>query len=152
MEHSKQKMFPRSRPVRVFIIASLLILLFICFIPAFVKLFFVGLPERGPAYDCDDAALFMYEKLERLHVPVTAFVGDLTASGEKFRDINHIWLMVNIAGIKLPLDGGSLLLDAQHFEGYPVSYDQLLAFVEQDKHNTANQNVAGNLDSTLNVK
>ena len=91
------------------------------------------MPHRSADFDCDDATLFMYNRLSKLNIKAAPFVGDLTVIGEKYNDITHIWLLVNIAGIRIPFDWGSYWFDKQHYEGYPVTYDDLLMFVNQDK-------------------
>jgi hypothetical protein len=140
----------KSKILRAAAIALLFLLFLICLTPAFIKLVFLDLPERTTHYDCDDAVLFMYDKLSRFPIKVTPVVGDLNTTGEKYEDITHIWLMVDIAGLKIPLDWGSLLIDRQHYEGYTVDYAQLVAFVEQDKNASGtNTAIASVLSSPL---
>ncbi|MDD5289366.1 MAG: hypothetical protein PHY28_09695 [Dehalococcoidales bacterium] len=91
------------------------------------------MPTRSDTFDCDDDALFMYQRFTQLGIKVTPMVGDLNKTGEQFNEINHIWLLVNIGSFNIPIDWGTTWMDGQHREGYPVSYQQLLAFVEQDK-------------------
>lgn len=122
---------------------TLIIRLLLCLIlvaaifPVFVKILFLGMPDQSTTFDCDDSVLFMYNRLSELNIKAVPFVGDLDKAGEKYNDITHIWLLVNIAGINIPLDWGTPLLDSQHFEGYPVTYEQLIEFVNQDRTNSS---------------
>lgn len=111
----------------------LYVFVFIVLSPALSLTMFVDLPHRSASFDCDDATLFMYKRFRQAGVPIEPIVGDLNLTGEKYEEISHIWLLVNVAGVKIPFDWGSFWLDRQHFEGYTVSYDSLQMFVQQDR-------------------
>jgi hypothetical protein len=112
---------------------GLTVVLFTLLSPALSAFLFLDLPEATDAFDCDDAVLFMYERLERFNIDAIPFVGSLNETGEQYGDSNHIWLQVRFAGLVVAFDWGSLWLDRQHYEGYPVNYAQLLEFIQQDK-------------------
>ncbi|MDP3879864.1 MAG: hypothetical protein Q8Q07_06130 [Dehalococcoidales bacterium] len=96
------------------------------------KLFFV-MPRPSPEFDCDDSALLMMERLSSLGIRSTPILGNLKMTGESYQETDHIWLLVEIAGLRIPFDWGQPHFDRQHYEGFTQTYQQLLAFVEQDK-------------------
>lgn len=128
---------PRKRPARTSLKALkwllLCVFLLLALLPLLARLMFLDMPAQSETFDCDDATLFMLDRFSRLGITATPIVGDLTTTGEKYHDINHIWLLVDIAGLSIPFDWGTVWIDGQHYEGYTVSYPQLLAFVEQDR-------------------
>lgn len=91
------------------------------------------MPSPSPAFDCDDGALLMLDRLSNLGIKAIPMVGDLETTGEKYQEIKHVWLLVEIGGINVAFDWGTPWLDKQHYEGYPITYEQLLQFVEQDR-------------------
>lgn len=60
-------------------------------------------------------------------------VGDLKRTGEPYEESDHVWLLVSLGPLNLPLDWGELQFGRQYYEGYPVSSDKLEAFIRQDK-------------------
>lgn len=125
--------FHRKKAFTAWKVYFLYVFLFIVLLPAFSITFFMDLPRRSTDFDCDDATLFMYRRFSELAINIEPIVGDLNLTGEKYEEISHIWLLVNVAGVKIPFDWGSFWLDRQHFEGYTVSYDSLQMFVQQDR-------------------
>jgi len=84
-------------------------------------------------YDCDDSALAMYNYFQGLGIEATPFIGNLKMDGEAYADSNHVWLMVRSGGWEIAYDWGTPRLDRQHYEGYEISLEQLLAAVAQDR-------------------
>lgn len=74
----------------------------------------------------------MLKRLSDFGITSTAWIGNLKITGEKFGESDHVWIMVNVLGWKVPFDWGSQRIDKQHFEGYSITYEQLLQLVEQD--------------------
>ena len=112
-------------------------LVFIGLLPILAKTLFFQLPQPSVAFDCDDGTLLMYDRLSNLGIQVTPFVGNLLTTGEKYSEIDHIWILVEIGGMTIAFDWGTPRLDKQHYEGYPISYQELVEFVEQDYYNIA---------------
>lgn len=109
---------------------SLIILMLL--LPLLGKVLFFRLPQSSSTFDCDDSTLAMYQRLASTGIKSTVMAGDLDANGEKFEDIDHVWLVADIAGQKIAFDWGLPELDRQHYEGYAVSYQQLEAWVAHD--------------------
>lgn len=71
----------------------------------------------------------MYRRLAVVGIKATVMAGDLAVKGEKFEDIDRVWLVADIAGQKIAFDWGPPELDQQHYEGYAIFYQQLEAWV-----------------------
>ncbi len=127
----------RGKWVRNLMVFSQGAILFLVLLPLLMPTLFFHLPEPSPDFDCDDSTLLMYQRLSGLGVRAVPVVGDLEATGERYQDVTHVWLIVELGGIKLALDWGMPWLDRQHYEGYPITYQRLLDFVEQDRDGTA---------------
>ena len=110
----------------------IILLLVICLFPIFTKYMVFRLPDPSPLYDCDDAALAMLDRLTALGISATAIVGDLDKTGETYDELTHVWVIAEIAGLTIAFDQGEPWLDKQHYEGYPITRDELLEFVEFD--------------------
>ncbi|WP_157844574.1 hypothetical protein [Dehalococcoides mccartyi] len=102
----------------------------------------IMLPRIGAydteTHDCDDIALEMYNHFTGLGFDVRIFIGNLAMTGETYTESNHVWLQVKTAGGWVAYDRGTDTIaipytDPQHYEGYEIKYDTLLAFVEYDK-------------------
>ncbi len=106
-------------------------------LPILAKTLLFQLPHPSAAFDCDDGTLFMYDRLSNLGIQATPFVGNLLTTGEKYSEINHIWILVEIGGITIAFDWGTPWFDKQHYEGYPINYQELVEFVKQDQYNSA---------------
>ncbi len=111
-------------------------LTFIGLLPILTKTLLFQLPRPSATFDCDDGTLLMYNRLTNLGIKATPFVGNLLTTGEKYPEINHIWVLVEIGGISIAFDWGTPWLDKQHYEGYPINYQQLVEFVKQDQYNS----------------
>ncbi len=110
----------------------LFLLVVFALLPALTKTLLFGLPDPSALYDCDDAALAMLDRLAALGIEATPVVGDLRKTGEEYRELTHVWLIAEIAGVKIAFDWGTPWLDRQHYEGYPITRAKLLEFVELD--------------------
>lgn len=97
-----------------------------------IQYIFLDVPEPSPTFDCDDSTLYMYHHFTELGVEVQPIVGNLDMTGESWQQTNHVWLMVKFGDNWVPYDWGYPCFDDQHYEGYGVSYEQLLEAVEKD--------------------
>jgi len=93
----------------------------------------IAVSEPSATYDCDDSALAMYNYFQDLGIEAAPFIGNLKMDGEAYADSNHVWLMVRSGGWEIAYDWGTPRLDRQHYEGYEISLEQLLAAVAQDR-------------------
>jgi hypothetical protein len=89
-------------------------------------------PAASAAYDCDDGALAMYRHFRSLGIAARPIIGNLDRDGEAFSESNHVWLLVNILGRDIAYDWGRPRFDAQHYEGYGITLDDLLTAVAAD--------------------
>ena len=112
----------------IFVICLALVLL----APLVVREAFFRLPAYSAAFDCDDATLLMMERLQGIGITGTPMLGNLKVSGELYQESDHIWLLADIAGSRLAFDRGVFYIDRQHYEGFPLSKQQLLEFIAQD--------------------
>lgn len=110
----------------------LFVLVVFALLPVLTKTLLFRLPSPSAVYDCDDGALAMLDRLAALGIEATPVVGDLTRTGEEYRELTHVWLIAEIAGVRIALDWGTPWLDRQHYEGYPITRAKLLEFVEGD--------------------
>jgi hypothetical protein len=115
------------------VIITLFSIAMLLFYPLVVRDVFFHIPAYTATYDCDDATLLMFNKLSALRFTVTPILGNLEMTGEKYAESNHLWLLANIAGRPVAFDWGVQYLDRQHYEGYLLTYNQLIGFVQQDK-------------------
>jgi hypothetical protein len=125
----------KRKPPR-WILAPALGLIIILLSPAIFQFIIFRFSGPHPGFDCDDGALLMLRRLSDIGISSTAWIGNLKQTGEAFGDSNHVWIIANILGWKVPFDWGSEHFDKQHYEGYAITYDQLLQLVEQDKVRT----------------
>jgi len=93
----------------------------------------IAVSPYSDTYDCDDSALAMYNHFHALGIEATPFIGNLKMDGEAYADSNHVWVMVRSGGWEIAYDWGTPRLDRQHYEGYEISLEQLLAAVAQDR-------------------
>lgn len=91
------------------------------------------MPNASPDFDCDDGTLLMFTRLSRFGISATPLLGNLKKTGEAFMESDHVWITANILDLNIAFDWGSQRFDTQHYEGYPITYEQLLELVEQDK-------------------
>ncbi len=110
----------------------LFVLVVFALLPVLTKTLLFGLPVPSDVYDCDDGTLAMLDRLAALGIEATPVVGDLDKTGEEYRELTHVWLIVEIAGVRIALDWGTPWLDRQHYEGYPITRAKLLEYVEGD--------------------
>jgi hypothetical protein len=136
----KNRVLPFGKTVKTLIKCSLGLTAGALFIfllsPLLCRAMFFDLPDRSAVFDCDDASLFMYQRMSNLGIKAVPIIGNLETTGETFTQSTHIWLMVNFGGINVALDWGSPWLDRQHYEGYMVTYNQMAQFVQQDFDST----------------
>ena len=95
----------------------------------------VLLPDVAAAsasYDCDDASLAMYRHFASVGLSARPVAGNLEKDGEDYEDADHVWLLVNVLGREIAWDWGLPRFDAQHYEGYELSLDDLLTAVAAD--------------------
>jgi len=102
------------------------------------------MPAYSPTFDCDDSVLLMHDKFSSVGINTVAIIGDLKATGEKYEEIDHVWLLAEIGGFKIPFDWGTPCLDKQHYEGFYITHEQLL---EQVRYDQLVQQVAANRSS-----
>lgn len=95
-------------------------------------LFFIGMPSRSAEFDCDDAAKFVYDRLSKLGVDPTIMLGSLKKTGESYSESDHVWLLVSLGPLTVPLDREGPYFGKQYYEGHPINYEKLLFFVKQD--------------------
>lgn len=118
-----------------------LLLIFLLLSPGILQYLIFQMPSSSESFDCDDGTLLMIERLSRLGIKAKPFLGNLDAEGEAYMETNHIWVLADIFGLWVALDWGTPYLDGQHYEGYTVTFVQLLEFVEQDRSKTPSINV-----------
>lgn len=123
---------PRRKGLRFAGGLFLFLLLVFALLPVLTKTLVFGLPAPSALYDCDDGALAMLDRLTALGIKATPVVGDLNKTGEEYLELNHVWLIAEVAGIRIALDWGTPWLDRQHYEGYPITRAKLLEFVAGD--------------------
>ena len=111
---------------------GLVLLIFFALLPLLIESLLFKLPAPSAFYDCDDAALAMLDRLTALGIKATAIVGDLEKTGETYNELTHVWIIAEIAGVRLALDWGTPQLGRQHYEGYPITRAKLVEFVEFD--------------------
>jgi len=105
----------------------------------FCLVVFVGIPyllpdvpEPSQTFDCDDSTLYMYDHFTELGCEVQIIAGNLDMTGESFEEIDHVWLLVQVGDGWQAYDWGEPCFDDQHYEGYGVSYEQLLEVSQRD--------------------
>ncbi len=101
-------------------------------LPLGVTLLLRDMPRPSAAFDCDDAAFFAMQRLESLGIKSTAVLGNLKTGDASYENADHIWLLVHIAGLKIPIDWGQLRFGSGYYHGYSLTYTQLVYFVDQD--------------------
>lgn len=93
---------------------------------------FPHIPAPSADYDCDDAALDTYLHFLKMGIEPAIICGDLDRDGEAYQDSDHVWIIASLAGFDVAWDWGKPRFDGQHYEGYPLTLDELLAAVEGD--------------------
>lgn len=113
---------------------SVLEILFIgAIIFVLVTIIFPNVPEPSPSFDCDDSTLYMYQHFTQLGLDCIPIVGNLALTGESWEQCNHAWLLVKIGGEWVAYDWGEPKFDSQHYEGFKISYQDLLRAVAKDR-------------------
>ena len=107
--------------------------IFIVLSPLMIQMFYFDMPRPSPEFDCDDGTLLMMERLSTLGIKSTPILGSLKKNGESYQESDHIWLLADIAGLRIAFDWGEPRFGAQHYEGFAVTPQQLLIFVQQDR-------------------
>lgn len=100
--------------------------------PLAIRTVFFRMPYYSSSFDCDDGALLMVERLEYMGITATPFLGNLKIAGETYQESDHVWVLSEIAGRQIALDRGVFCFDGQHYEGFPISREQLQEFVTED--------------------
>lgn len=101
---------------------------------------FPRLPAPSETFDCDDGALAMYRHFRDAGIEARPVIGNLELDDEGYLDCNHVWLLVRFGEHEIAYDWGLPRLDSQHYQGYEISLDELLAAVAAD--NAGNGQVA----------
>jgi len=96
-----------------------------------LRILFPAVPT-GPQYDCDDKTLAMYEHFQSLGFEVEPIAGNLELENETLLQSNHVWLFVKMGDYVQAYDWGLPQFDAQHYFGYPISYQDLIRAVKAD--------------------
>ncbi len=123
----------KTNPKYLTIVLLFGILVLIISLPSlFFKYVFFQLPVPSHDFDCDDATLMMFDRLSQSGITATPILGNLKKNGETYPESDHVWLLADIGGWRIALDWGSIGLGGQHYEGYSLTYTELLHFVEQD--------------------
>ena len=102
------------------------------FTPLFTSRVIFHMPDYSPEFDCDDAATLMIQRFDDFGILATPVLGNLKMQGEAWLETDHVWVLADIAGMKIAFDRGVCCLDGQHYEGYLLTRSQLRYFVEQD--------------------
>lgn len=97
-----------------------------------IQYIFVDVPGPSPTFDCDDSTLYMYNHFTELGCEVQVIAGNLDMTGESFEETDHVWLLVRVGDGWQAYDWGYPCFDDQHYEGYAVSYEQLLEVSRRD--------------------
>ena len=100
--------------------------------PVIGRTLFFEMPGRSALVDCDDSALVMYVRLQAMGIEATPIIGNLKMTGETPQEIDHIWLLVKVGGVDIAFDWGVPYFDRQHYEGFPVTVDQMAQYVVND--------------------
>ena len=126
---AQKRYLPRHK---VFLAAFLALCLLALSFPLGMKLLFRDMPRPSAAFDCDDAAFFEMHRLSSIGIKSTAIVGNLEIKNAGYSQSNHIWLLADIAGLRIPIDWGHLAFGSKYYQGYALTYPQLVFFVAQD--------------------
>lgn len=91
-----------------------------------------NMPEASDTFDCKNSALFMYEYFTEKGYECLIITGNLELKNEDIFDCPHMWVLVKKPGedAALAFDWGYPCVDTQHYEGYPISYEELKDAVE----------------------
>jgi hypothetical protein len=100
---------------------------------AFGWIWFPRVPAPSATFDCDDSALTMYRHFQELGIEARPVIGNLEEDGETFSESDHVWLLVDVMGHEIAWDWGLPKFDRQHYEGYPITLDELYTAVAADK-------------------
>ncbi len=123
--------FPRGiLKITAFIALSFAILVTL---PRLSPILYPPLPAPSATFDCDDGTLNMYRHFQRLGVEASPIVGNLGMDGEEYMECDHVWLMVGSGDKGIAYDWGEPQFDNQHYEGYIISFDDLLYAVAEDR-------------------
>ncbi len=93
---------------------------------------FPRVPAPSAAFDCDDSTLAMYRHFQSLGITAQPIIGNLGEDGETFSESDHVWLLVSVMGREIAYDWGLPKFDRQHYEGFPITLDDLLTAVAAD--------------------
>jgi phage shock protein PspC (stress-responsive transcriptional regulator) len=98
----------------------------------------IPFPSDISGWDCDDSALYMYHYIidNWPEDKPWIVIGDLEKSNENIvrLEFDHVWIVIEVReGYCIAYDWGKPYFDEQHYEGCPITYDELLEAVEYDK-------------------
>ena len=100
---------------------------------------FPRVPAPSATFDCDDSALTMYNHFREFGISARPIIGNLNEDGEGFSEANHVWLLVDVMGHEVAYDWGLPEFDRQHYEGYPITLDELYTAAAADETGTASR-------------
>ena len=84
--------------------------------------------------DCDDVAIFTYLTFRYMgYNKVDIMYGNLSLIGEQYYSCNHYWVIVNENRKQYAYDNGICYKDSQYYEGYKISYKELLYWATVDQ-------------------
>jgi len=83
--------------------------------------------------DCDDASLYMYLYFTASGYKVDIIQGNLEKTNETKSQAKHIWVLVHSSNRTYAYDYGYYYYDEQHYEGYLITYKQLLSQAITDR-------------------
>ena len=114
--------------------AMSLLVVILVFVALTGGLLFIDMPSRSQEFDCDDAAKFVYDRFERWGQQhrLTVMLGNLKMTGEEYGKSDHIWLLVRVGPLRVPVDWGQVKFGGRYYEGYEINYEKLVFFVQQD--------------------
>lgn len=100
--------------------------------PFLISNFVFRMPQSSGTFDCDDGTALMAKRLNSLGIKTTPLLGNLKVDGETYSESDHVWVLASLAGVNIAFDWGIPYFDRQHYEGYTLTSDHLLFFVNQD--------------------
>ena len=110
----------------------LLLVSLVLMAPLAIRTVFFRMPGYSSSFDCDDGALLMLERLQGVGIAATPVLGNLKTTGEAYQETDHVWVLAEIFGRRIALDRGVFCFDEQHYEGFPISRQQLKEFGAED--------------------
>ena len=100
--------------------------------PSLISKLLFRMPQPSGTFDCDDSTALMAKRFNSIGIKTTPLLGNLKVDGESYSESDHVWVLASVAGLHIAFDWGIPYFDKQHYEGYTLTSDQLLFFVNQD--------------------